>query len=71
MAEHIIDGIRVIVEKDGSGLFFATSPDENIVIAKPTVEAALAAVPEVLRRLALMREIMERDDEVLKDLGDK
>jgi hypothetical protein len=70
MAEHIIDGVRVIVEKDDTGLFFATSPDEKgLIVAKPTVEAALAAVPEVLRRLALMREIMERDDEVLKALS--
>jgi hypothetical protein len=82
MAEHVVDGVRVTIKEGKTGLFFATSPDvKGLLVAEPTKEETLAAVPQALKELAaakdfgdtekgkFAKEIMERDDGVLEALS--
>lgn len=69
--EHMVDGVKIVVREGDTGFFFATSPDvKGLLVAEPTREAVLAAVPEALKTLKLVEEIMERDDAILKELAD-
>jgi hypothetical protein len=44
--------VRVNVEYDSTGLFYATSPDlKGLLVAEPTEEALETAVPQAIRDL--------------------
>jgi hypothetical protein len=44
--------VRVKVERDDVGLFFATSPDlKGLLVAEPTLEALDEAIPEAVKAL--------------------